>query len=63
MATNWTSPSTFAFFYNLDVVASSVTHAVLAVANTSQEVLGWVTWRLLATQTLTLLSHSSQTRL
>ena len=30
MAANWSSPSTFAVLYNLDIAASSVAHAVLA---------------------------------
>ena len=34
-AANWSSPSTFAAFYNLDVSASTVAHTVLGVANTS----------------------------
>lgn len=35
MAANWSSPSTFVAFYNLDVSASTVAHTVLGVANTS----------------------------
>lgn len=34
MAANWSSSSTFATFYSLDVAASSVAHAVLGVAET-----------------------------
>ena len=34
-AANWSSPSTFSAFYNLDVSASTVAHTVLGVANTS----------------------------
>ena len=33
---NWSSPSTFVTFYHLDVSASSVAHAVLGVADTTQ---------------------------
>ena len=34
-AANWSSPSTFAVFYNLDVAASSMAHTVLSVAASS----------------------------
>ena len=38
LAANWSSPTTFAVFYSLDVAASSVPHAVLGVAGSSTEV-------------------------
>ena len=34
MAASWSSPSTFAAFYSLDVAATSMAHAVLGVAST-----------------------------
>ena len=35
-AASWSSPSTFATYYNLDVAAASMAHAVLGVASTRQ---------------------------
>ena len=35
-AANWSSPSTFATFYSLDVASSSVAHAVLGIAGPSK---------------------------
>ena len=35
-AASWSSPSTFATYYNLDVAAASLAHAVLGVASTQQ---------------------------
>lgn len=37
LAANWSSPTTFAVFYSLDVAASSMPHAVLGVAGSSTE--------------------------